>query len=91
MQKVNLIDFTDLLFHAKTLGYEWNQAHDILDNFYPYYGVKNVYLYQIEDNDTDPEDRDPDVEPISEDAKKIMLSFFKKHNVDEFSIKPKSC
>lgn len=91
MQKVNLIDFTDLLFHAETLGYGWNQAHDILDKFVPRYGMKNVYLYEIEDNDTDPEDRDPDVEPISEDAKKIMLSFFKKHNVDEFSIKPKSC
>lgn len=28
--KVDLFDWSDLLHYAETIGYDWNQAHDIL-------------------------------------------------------------
>ena len=30
MKQVMLVEFGDLLGHAETIGYDWNQAHDIL-------------------------------------------------------------
>jgi len=81
MKKQNTIDFADLLIHAEKLGYFWNQAHDILDDFYPRYGARTVDISEIDDENY--EDND--------DAKKILKSFFKKNKVTEFVILPKSC
>lgn len=75
MAKVDLYEFGDILRHAKTLGYDWNTAHDILDPIYPYYGV----MYVDED----------DLNILNDDGKKILKSFMKSEKVEEFSFAPK--
>lgn len=77
MKKKNVCDFGDILFCAESLGYGWNQAHDILDNYAPRYGARDVYFYEIE------EEENPD-------AKRILKAFFEQENVSEFQINPKS-
>ena len=75
---VNLCDFGDILSHAETIGYGWNEAHDILvkANICAMYGTQHVYkedVSEIED----------------EDARKIISSYFEKEGVKDFYIKPK--
>lgn len=77
MKKTNVCDFSDLLFCAKKLGYDWNEAHDMLDYYYPYHGVRTVYIEELDEEE-------------NEDAKKILKAFFKQEKVDEFQINPKS-
>jgi len=78
MKKQNTCDFADILSHAETLGYKWNKAHNILDNYTPAYGPRTVYLEEVEEEE-------------NEDAKKILLSYFKVSQVEEFVILPKVC
>lgn len=73
---VNLCDFGDILSHAERLGYGWNQAHAILDNYYPYHGEYYVCLAKVEQDE-------------NEDAKKILVSYFERHQIEDFYIKPK--
>jgi hypothetical protein len=48
MARVNLFDWTDLLHYACTIGYHWNQAHDILvkDEVPPMYESRTTELYE---------------------------------------------
>jgi hypothetical protein len=69
MQQQNTIEFSELLFHACTLGYNWNQAHNILDHYYPCHGPRTISI----DNANEEENTD---------AKKILKSFFKTSKVD---------
>lgn len=85
MKIVNLIDFSELLSYAETMGYDWDEAHKILDNFYPRYGVRVVFVSDLYKFDI--EDEDVEGEMVGEDARKILLSFFDKHKVTEFTIK----
>lgn len=78
MIKKNVCDFGDILSHAETLGYSWNGAHELLDDIYPYHGVSNVYVDEITEE-----------EGYNADTIKIVHSYAKKHNVDEFQINPK--
>lgn len=75
---VNLCDFGDILSHATSIGYNWNQAHNILvdADLCAMYGTQHVYKEEtqyIED----------------EDARKIIESYFEKEQVEDFYIKPK--
>lgn len=76
---VNLCDFGDILSHATTIGYGWNEAHEILvnENLCAMYGVQHVYKEEIQY-----------IENL--DAKKIIESYFEKEQVEDFYIKPKS-
>jgi len=79
MKTTLLIDFGDLLSHAETLGFTWNGAHKILDSIYPAYGVKEIYVDELDEYE------------LSEDARKIVDSFIKTNKIKEsFSIAPKS-
>ncbi len=67
MQKSNLVEFSELLRHAETLGYGWNQAHQILvdDEVPPMYETKKreVDLDEIDEHSW------------GEDSKKIVRSY----------------
>jgi len=75
MARIDLYDFSDLLFHAESLGYDWNTAHHFLDYIYPYHGVRNV--------------TEEDLEELQEDGKKVLKSFMESEELEEFSISPK--
>jgi hypothetical protein len=47
MARVDLFEFSDLLHYARKLGYDWNQAHDILvkDGVCPMYECNKRELY----------------------------------------------
>ena len=47
---VNLCDFGDILLHAESIGYGWNEAHEILDDYYPYHGTTHVYRDDVEED-----------------------------------------
>jgi len=78
MKKANLVEFSELLFHAKTLGYEWNDAHEILDNdnIRPMYEIHENTIYIGDDEEFE----------WSEDTKKIVYSYMEKHNVKEITV-----
>lgn len=70
-------DFGDILRFAETLGFSWNGAHQILDEFYPVYGSTYVNIDELEEVTEDP------------DALRIMRGFFEAEGVEEFEIRPK--
>lgn len=80
MRKKNVCDFGDILGYATRIGYDWNQAHEILVDagYCAMYGAQDVYKSEIT------EDECPD-----EDARKILLGFFEVNKVKEFQINPK--
>lgn len=75
MKNKNVCDFGDILSYACTIGYDWNQAHEILvdANYCAMYGPQDVYKGELEDDGSD--------------AYKIMSGYFEHENVTEFQIK----
>ena len=87
MRTVNLVDFSELLLHATTIGYMNNVARKFLldDGIYPQDGDSTIWLttelfesYIWNGNVEQPN--------YSEDTCKIMLSFFKVNNVNEIEV-----
>lgn len=82
VKKVNLVEFTDVLYSAQKIGYTWNGAHNILDkdDIRP--------MYEIRTRDYYISDFNPESNPYgySEDTLKIMNAFCKEHNLDEFTM-----
>lgn len=78
MKKVTLVEFSDLLHHAETIGYFWNQAHEILvkDEVPPMYETKTSDIDKTSAEDFG----------WSEDSKKIVESFMEKNNLEEFTL-----
>lgn len=88
MRKSNLVEFTELLEHAETLGYDWNAACDFLDDFRPKDGsnICSLKLSQLNKKEGTPEfDNIVDVE-YSDKVNQILTSFFKKHAVVDIDI-----
>jgi hypothetical protein len=77
MAKVNLYGVTDLLWFARSIGYDWNEVYSLFlkYNIRPMYEIRKHTFY--------PEDF---YECENEDLKKIMLEFFKEENVEEITI-----
>lgn len=77
MKKVNLASFGDILHHATSMGYNWNQAHDILvkDGVPPMYecSTRDYYLEELD-------------ECLSGESLEIVKSFMKDNNVDHFTL-----
>jgi len=70
------MECSDLIQHATTMGYEWNNACDLLRDFQPDYGP--VDLWDLCD-DPNAEEYEDDVAEYGEDACKIVADFFRKH------------
>ncbi len=71
--KVTLIDFGDLLRYATTIGFHWNQAHDILvkDEVCPMDESESMDLYPGVGKDYG----------WSEDSIKIVEGFLRDNNI----------
>lgn len=84
MAKVDLYEFSDLLSCAGTIGYNWNQAHDILvkDEVPPMYETKTIEFYASE---CTPEANEH-AYGYSEDTLKILQAFFKQEKVEMFTL-----
>ena len=78
MKKVNLMDWSDLLHYASKIGYNWNQAHDILvkDGVPPMYETRERTLYL----------GGGDEYGYSEDTCKIIDGFLNENNITEITI-----
>lgn len=78
MRKTNLVEFSELLEHAETLGYKWNEAHEILDNdnIRPTHEIHENTIHFGDDEEFE----------WSEDTKKIVYSFMKKQNVNVITV-----
>jgi len=74
---VNLVQFTDLLFYAQKIGFNWNEAHKILvdDGVPPMYETKSrqYYLSDIIKNDYG----------WSEESVKIVKGFMELEKIEE--------
>lgn len=82
VKKVTLVEFSDTLFSAQKVGFNWNQAHDILvkDEIYPMYEC-NTRDYYISDFDEK-------INPYgySKDTLTIMNAFCREHDLTEFTM-----
>ena len=93
MRTVNLVEFTDLLSHAETLGYGWNDAIEILDGIPPEYEVKQRNWSLIEFLPPDNPETVQDVcgfyndaRDHSDDCNRIMATYFGKHGVKQITV-----
>lgn len=84
MANVTLYEFSDLLSCAVSIGYGWNEAHDILvkDEIPPMYERRTTEYYKSECI--------PKSEGgwygFSEDTLKILNAFFEQENIDGFTM-----
>jgi len=88
MRKSNLVEFTELLEHAETLGYNWNDACVFLDDFRPKdeANICSLKLSNLNKKEGTPEfDTIMDVEYTAK-VNQVLTSFFQKHNVFDIDI-----
>ena len=81
MKKMNICDFAELLDHAKTLGFHWNQAHDLLVKADLFVG------HLTRDHYKDGCYCEPDQHV---EARQILKSFMNLHRIEEVYITPKN-
>jgi hypothetical protein len=77
MEKRNVAEFTDLLKYAVEIGYQWNDAHDILIN---------DRVHPLEESHSFIDEEDFEFSEWSEDSVKIVKGFMEKHGVTEFML-----
>lgn len=77
---VTMVGWTEFLFHAEELGYNWNTAHDILvsDGIPPMYEIHTKDYYKT--------DFISNSEEYSEDTIKIILSFMEENNLEKMTV-----
>ena len=79
IRKVILVDWSDIIGHAVySMGYSWNDAHEILLPYCPQYELKTLEIC-IEEIEEYTE---------NEDAIKIVKEFFDKNNLTEITVVP---
>ncbi len=93
MDRVNLVEWTDLLFHAEKLGFSWNYAHELLRAFQGNNETKTIcceeideiipmeaeYIYSFEEEHS----KDGDLNQMGRD---IVYDFMQMHKVKEMVI-----
>ena len=80
MRDTILVEFSDLLFHGETMGYGWNDLHEIMVN------DEVVPMYECKVRDIELDECDPSVYGWSEDSCKVLKSFMKKNKIKGFSL-----
>lgn len=79
MKTTNLVPWIDFLQYAVEIGYDWNEARDILvdDGVPPMYEKKRQYdIEEVEQN----------LSGWSDKSREIVLGFMKKNKVDEITV-----
>ena len=80
MRKANLVDFADIIRHATTLGYKWNDACDLLDDVRPTHES-----YCMDYNINDEEEWREDFE-WSEEVINVLKTFMKSNKIEEMTV-----
>ena len=80
MKKVNLVEFSEIIKYATTLGYKWNDACELLDNVRPQHEIHSMD-YSLEDEEEWREDFE-----WSEEVINILKSFMKKMKIKEMTV-----
>lgn len=80
MRKTLLVEFGDLLLHGQTMGYGWNNLHEIMVN------DEVIPMYECKVREIHISDCDPEVYGWSEDSCKVLKSFMEKHKTEEISL-----
>lgn len=78
MTKINLYEFRDLLFHATSVGYGWDEAHELLvdDRVPPMHELnkRNFYKEKLEELG------------YSNDSILILETFFDTKSIKKFTL-----
>ena len=86
VRKVTLVEFSDLLHYASSIGFNWNKAHDILVNGHivPMYeeNSRDFDFWDFVGDDAD--DQGP--YDYSDDVLRIMVGFMVKENIGDFTL-----
>lgn len=77
-ENTTIVNFTDLLGFATTIGYDWNQAHNIL--------VDAIQIFPEHNWHRNFEADELEEEGFPEDAKKIIGAFMEKHQLTWFHL-----
>lgn len=88
MKKVNLVTHHELVRYAESLGFEYEDARIILDDFRPEYEVHTLE-FSIEDfgkKETDEDFDDFNDIEYSDEANRIMISFFEKNKIKKLVV-----
>ena len=80
MKKANLVEYTEILEHTTTLGYDWNTACGLLDNLRPQY---EVHSFEFEKSEFD---KNKPGNEHSEEENEVMTSFFETNNVQSITV-----
>lgn len=83
---VNLVDFTELLHYAQSIGISWNKAHDILvkDEVPPMYEC-NSREYYLSDYVSDKGDKQAPYGEADETIR-ILVGFMIDEEIDGFTL-----
>lgn len=78
MRTVTIVEFGEILQHAETLGYNYDEMHDKFLPLLPWPGeaTRGIDISEIE----------LDQIKLPEDAKKVLLSFMKENKVNSFEL-----
>jgi hypothetical protein len=95
MRKVNLVEWTDILFHAERLGFPWNYAHEILRVFQGYDRTMEVDCKYI-DEEFEPltdeyignhfKEEFKDDGDLNQMGRDIVYDFMQKHEINEMVV-----
>jgi len=80
MKKVNLVQFPEIIQHATTLGYKWNDACNLLNDVRPMFEITSME-YRLDEEDEWREDFE-----FSEEVITILKSFMNKKKVKEITV-----
>ena len=86
VRRVNLVDFTELLHYAQSIGISWNEANDILvkDEVPPMYEC-NSREYYLSDYVSDKGDNEAPYGE-SEASVRILVGFMINEEIDGFTL-----
>lgn len=93
MRKVMLIEWTELLFHAKKLGFNWNYAHQLLRAFQNYERTMDINCEKIEEIEPmsdgylgDFEKKHKSDGDLNQMGRDIVYDFMQTHNLKEMTV-----
>lgn len=92
MRQVMLVEWTELLWHAKELGFAWNYAHELLRAFQYCNGTMDIECEEIEevvpmyDFLGDFEKKHKSDGDLNQMGRDIVYDFMQTHNLKEMTV-----
>lgn len=83
MNRKNLVEFSELVEHATTLGYDWNTACDFLDDMRPQY---EIHKLELEASEFVKNTEHPEKNEYSDEVYHVMSTFFTENKVKSITV-----